>query len=131
MGLRLLRRRPAPAGRHARAVPGPLVPGAAAALVASADPWVEAPATESGADSTAPVTPVLPVAPVLLDVHQPVAAPGAAAPPPLAAEVPVVSSYAPVSLGFADGAQVDLPADDPRVRTFRAAAAALLESPRP
>ena len=35
-----------------------------------------------------------------------------------------------VTLGFADGASVALEADDPRVRTFRAAAAALLDAPR-
>lgn len=36
---------------------------------------------------------------------------------------------AAVTLGFADGASVELEADDPRVRTFRAAADALLEGP--
>jgi hypothetical protein len=35
-----------------------------------------------------------------------------------------------VGLGFADGQSVQLSLDDPRVRTFRAAAAALLEPPR-
>ena len=35
-----------------------------------------------------------------------------------------------VTLGFADGASVALEPDDPRVRTFRAAAAALLDAPR-
>jgi hypothetical protein len=39
MGLRLLRRGSAPAGRHSRAVPGPIVPGAAAALSAYAGAW--------------------------------------------------------------------------------------------
>jgi hypothetical protein len=34
-----------------------------------------------------------------------------------------------VGLVFADGASVELAADDPRVRTFRAAAAALVEPP--
>ncbi len=33
-----------------------------------------------------------------------------------------------VLLGFADGGSFELAADDPRVRTFRAAAAALLEA---
>ena len=35
----------------------------------------------------------------------------------------------PVTLGFADGASVELDPDDPRVRTFRAAADALLDAP--
>ena len=34
-----------------------------------------------------------------------------------------------VTLGFSDGASVALSDDDPRVRTFRAAAAALLDAP--
>ena len=34
-----------------------------------------------------------------------------------------------VTLGFSDGASVELDADDPRVRTFRAAADALLDAP--
>jgi hypothetical protein len=44
--------------------------------------------------------------------------------------VPVpVATAAGVGLVFADGASVELDADDPRVRTFRAAAAALMEPP--
>jgi hypothetical protein len=137
MGLRLLRRGPAPAGRHQRAVPGPLVPGAAAALVAAADHWEEAavPAYAGAAATTQPA-PVIPAAPVLLDV--PPAAPAAAGgTPPLVPHGHVATATrteqpvgGPVLLGFADGAHVELDADDPRVRTFRAAAAALLESPR-
>lgn len=34
-----------------------------------------------------------------------------------------------VTLGFSDGASVELDPDDPRVRTFRAAADALLDAP--
>jgi hypothetical protein len=130
MGLRLLRRGPAPAGRHTRAVPGPLVPGAAAALVAAAEVWDQPAATayaEDPLDATAPLAtlPAIPVAPVLLEVPPAPVAPGAAA------ELPVSATpTAPVSLGFADGARIDLEPDDPRVRTFRAAAAALLEAPR-
>ena len=48
--------------------------------------------------------------------------------PAVAAEAVVVSGS--VSLGFEDGARVELPADDPRARAFRAAAAALLETPQ-
>ncbi len=137
MGLRLLRRGSAPAGRHSRAVPGPIVPGAAATLVAAADHWEDsappAPAyADSVGDATAPIAPVvsIPVAPVLLEVHAPPApVPVVALDPPVAAAT-TPASPAPVTLGFADGAQVDLDADDPRVRTFRAAAAALLETPR-
>jgi hypothetical protein len=137
MGLRLLRRGSAPAGRHSRAVPGPIVPGAAATLVAAADHWEDAapqaPAyADSVGDAAAAIAPVvcIPVAPVLLEVHAPSApGPGEALDPPDAAAT-APDSPAPVTLGFADGAQVDLDADDPRVRTFRAAAAALLETPR-
>jgi hypothetical protein len=35
-----------------------------------------------------------------------------------------------VALGFADGASVELHPDDPRVTSFRAAAAALLDAPK-
>jgi hypothetical protein len=139
MGLRLLRRDPAPAGRHSRAVPGPLVPGAAATLVAAAEVWDQPVATayaEDPLEATAPLTaipaiPAIPVAPVLLEVPTAPAVPVAppAAQPPVEAPAAAPAS-APVSLGFADGARIDLEADDPRVRTFRAAAAALLEAPR-
>jgi hypothetical protein len=135
MGLRLLRRSPAPAGRHTRALPGPLVPGAAAALVASADHWEDgagAPAVEPvDADRTAeiPVVGGFPVGPLLLEVpaHDPVGRPAAEPTPPDPLPEP---EPAQVTLGFADGARVELHPDDPRVRTFRAAAAALVESPR-
>lgn len=137
MGLRLLRRGSAPAGRHSRAVPGPIVPGAAATLVAAADHWEDSspqgPAyADVGVDATAPIAPVvsIPVAPVLLEVHAPPPSAPAEVLVPAVAPAPTAVSPAPVTLGFADGAQVDLDADDPRVRTFRAAAAALLETPR-
>ena len=157
MSLRLLRRRPAPAGRHSRAVPGPLVPGAAATLVAAADPWDLpayadlAPADDAEAPTAAGTEPVattpdgtvpddtMPAAvvaapPVLL--APPVAASGPIllaaepAPPGPAPAPPTAGAVPAVSLGFADGALVDLPADDPRVRTFAAAAAAMLEPHR-
>jgi len=42
---------------------------------------------------------------------------------------PATSAAGGVGLVFADGASVELAADDPRVRTFRAAAAALVQPP--
>jgi hypothetical protein len=124
MALRLFRRSTDPeivVGRHSRPRVGPTVPGAAATLVAAAASWDHEPAREP-----APGPPSVPPAPVTAttdDVHT---APSDAAPYP-DPEPALVS--AGVSLGFADGAQIDLPADDPRVRTFHAAAAALLEAP--
>jgi hypothetical protein len=48
--------------------------------------------------------------------------------PPAAAEPATQESPSTaVGLVFADGASVELAADDPRVRTFRAAAAAVLD----
>jgi hypothetical protein len=41
------------------------------------------------------------------------------------------ASIAAVALVFSDGASVELDADDPRVATFRDAAAAVLEHPHP
>ncbi len=103
MGLRLFgwwHRGSAPVGRHARVLPVVTVPGAAASLVGSAvrDPLVT----------------------------------GAGLPAPRAAGAEKVASVEPspvsvVGLVFADGESVQLAEDDPRVRTFRAAAAALLE----
>ncbi len=89
----------APAGRHARVLPVVTVPGAAASIVGSAvrDPMV----TGRGLPET-------------LETDQS----GAALPAPVPAAVGLV---------FADGDSVQLAEDDPRVRTFRAAAAALLE----
>ena len=105
MGMRLprLRRRdPVPSGRHARIMPAVSVPGAAATLVGSAtlDPTV----------TGAWLPPAMPEAPE------------APAPPP-----PGVPTVPTVGLVFADGDSVQLDHDDPRVRTFRAAAAALLD----
>jgi hypothetical protein len=113
-------------------VPGPIVPGAAAALVAAADHWEDLASAlpvyaDTPAGDTAPIDPVaeIPVAPVLLDARQ---APDREHRPQ--SSTSEVHASSAVSLGFADGAQVDLDQDDPRVRTFRAAAAALLETPR-
>ena len=116
MGLRLVRwwnRGSAPAGRHVRVMPAASVPGAASTLVSSLslDPLVTG------------------VAPVLPDPHVPPRLP--------TPERPSRRLSCPASPGgdgggrlvFADGARVELDADDPRVRTFRAAAAALIEPP--
>jgi hypothetical protein len=91
----------APAGRHARVLPVVTVPGAAASIVGSAlrDPLV----TGRG-----------------LPEQEPFEAPAPPAPRPEAAPTAV-------GLVFADGDSVQLAEDDPRVRTFRAAAEALLE----
>jgi hypothetical protein len=86
MGLRSWwrdRRPDAPVGRHSVGAP-PVVPGAAASLVA------QAATVELVAAASVPAP-----------VH--------------------------VTLGFADGGTVELPDDDPRVRTFRAAAAAIVD----
>jgi hypothetical protein len=116
MGLRLARwwnRGGASAGRHVRVMPAASVPGAASTLVSSVslDPIVTG------------------VAPVLPEPHLPPRAPQpfeGPVVPPAAREVSDVAT-AGVALVFADGARVELDADDPRVRTFRAAAAALIE----
>jgi hypothetical protein len=114
MGLRLFgwwHRGSAPAGRHARVRPVVAVPGAAAGLVGSAvrDPLVtRADLLEPGPTGACQAGTPVPVA----------------APAPLPAPVRVLPA---VGLVFADGDSVQLAADDPRVRTFRAAAAALLE----
>ncbi len=105
MRLRFFRRAPAAPprpGRHVRLVAGPSVPGAAATLVAAARCW------EQVEPAPAPTAAAV------------VVEPGAVDPSAL----PVLAG---VSLGFADGAQVELAPDDPRTRPFRAAAAALLE----
>ena len=118
MGLRLARwwnRGSAPAGRHARVMPAASVPGAASTLVSSVslDPLVT---------GVAPVPPGQSVQP------QPPEQAAVPAAPPVARQVPDAATAA-VALVFADGARVELDADDPRVRTFRAAAAALIEPP--
>jgi hypothetical protein len=112
MGLGLARwwnRGSASAGRHVRVMPAASVPGAASTLVSSVslDPFV------TGVALVLPEPHVPPQAP------EPVEA-------PVAREVTDVAT-AGVALVFADGAQVELDPDDPRVRTFRAAAAALIE----
>lgn len=97
-------RRPEPVGRHSRVLTGVSMPGAAASLVAAtvtADSIV-AVAQQAALERSAPAIPSLSV------TRDPISS---------------------VTLGFADGASVALPGDDPRVRTFRAAAAALLDAP--
>ncbi len=104
MRLRFFRRAladPPRPGRHVRLVAGPSVPGAAATLVAAARCWEQ---VEPEPDPTA--APGL--APVVVDPST----------------LPVLTG---VSLGFADGAHIELAPEDPRARPFRAAAAALLE----
>ncbi len=134
-------RRPAAAGRHVRVLPVVGVPGAAATIVSSAslDPRVtgahpSAPGPDGDlvsrtfaepaptmADEGRPRTSVLP-APGPDGRHDGV--PGAG---DVAWDVPLSS----VGLVFADGASVELDPADPRVRTFRAAVAALLDAPTP
>jgi len=76
----------------------------------------------AAAPVAAPDTTAVPDAPAAPDVvlDDPMPAPESAS----------TEAAASVRLGFADGATVDLDPDDPRVRTFRAAAAALLDAPR-
>lgn len=108
------RRRPASSGRHVRVLPVVGVPGAAATIVSSAslDPRV----TRARVPAVAPAGPaVAPPGPAVLPVHDDPAAPDAPA--------------SSVGLVFADGASVELDPADPRVRTFRAAVAALLDVP--
>lgn len=106
------RRSPAPrAGRHTRALPAPTVPGAAAGLVSATAEALSGPEAAPAAPGPDP---------------QPVEVPA----PPSAQEPRHEDRASSVTLGFADGASVALADDDPRVRTFRAAAAALLDQPR-
>jgi hypothetical protein len=125
--LRALLRRPRrdePVGRHSRVLPLPSVPGAAAALVTTtgtagvvqADAETAAPSeTTAPSETPAPVLAAEPAEP-------PAPAPGAEPAEPVASSA--------VTLGFADGGTLALDPDDPRVRTFQAAAQALLEEPR-
>jgi hypothetical protein len=120
------RPRPAAAGRHTRVLPAASVPGAAAALVSNAFgdavedrlPRVvdHAVPERAAAVATDELLDTVPHAWVLGHVPEP---------PPPTAPGPVRG----VGLGFSDGVEVELPADDPRVGTFQAAAAALLEAP--
>ena len=138
MGLRLRRwwhRDPVPAGRHVRVLPVASAPGAASTLVSAA-----------GLDPR--VTGVVPL-PSIVVAPQEVQRPAGADPRETGAErrdagsvdLPTAVVFAPpgpggrpdavpvaaVGLVFSDGASVELEPDDPRVRTFRAAAAALLD----
>jgi hypothetical protein len=97
-------RRPEPVGRHSRVLTGVSMPGAAASLVAST----------VTAES------------VVAEAQQVAREQSASADESLSVTDAANSS---VTLGFADGASVALGDDDPRVRTFRAAAAALLDAP--
>jgi len=124
MGLRLARwwnRGNASGGRHVRVMPTASVPGAASTLVSSVslDPLVT---------GFAPA-PALPPEPLAPPATSPELSPRAAPVTPPATAAPVDPATAGVGLVFADGARVELDADDPRVRTFRAAAAALIEPP--
>jgi hypothetical protein len=136
MAFRLLfwrRPRPAVAGRHTRATALP-VPDSTG-LLATGD-------ATTGLDSAVPVPIVVPVpAPTAghLPTQDQVPAPVEAPAEPPAAEVaegPVdegprsPDTGAGVALGFSDGASVELHPDDPRVTSFRAAAAALLDPHR-
>ena len=145
MGLRLLRwwhRDAVPAGRHVRVLPAAGVPGAAATIVSSAslDPRVTG-STLMAAPPSGPVVPLSGAEPAAPAAPAAVSVSGAVMPAPgpdgrhdgVPAEpaVPELAArFSSVGLVFADGASVELDRDDPRVRTFRAAAAALLE-PRP
>ena len=101
------------AGRHVRVLPVVGVPGAAATLVSSAslDPRL----TEAGVLGGAPVGPAILPEPDRRGERDDLVAP--------------VAGMSSVGLVFADGASVELDPADPRVRTFRAAVAALLEAP--
>lgn len=106
------RRSPAPrAGRHSRALPAPTVPGAAASLVIATAEALSEPEADPAAPGPYPHPEPVPAA---VQAQEPL----------------LVDRSAAVTLGFADGASVALADDDPRVRTFRAAAAALLDQPR-
>jgi len=114
-----------PHGRHERADG---VPAPAPAAVAPSAPE-PAPAT-TPAPSTAPTAVVAPAFAVEAPKAPLVAPPTPPGPPTSPAgevAVPIVEPIAPiVSLGFADGESVALADDDPRVGSFRAAAAAML-----
>ena len=135
-------RDPVPAGRHARALPVASVPGAASTLVSSAGldprvtgvvppaPVVVAPEVvqgPTGSDPGEPGTQPRPAEPADLPTG-PIPLPTAAVLAPPAPDGPHDAiPLAAVGLVFSDGASVELEPDDPRVRTFRAAAAALLD----
>lgn len=101
-------RRPEPVGRHSRVMTGVSMPGAAASLVASTV-TAESVVAESVAGAAEAALEAQEYAGVSRSV--------------------TTEAGRSVTLGFADGASVALQDDDPRVRTFRAAAAALLDAP--
>jgi alpha-ketoglutarate-dependent taurine dioxygenase len=105
------------------------VPGAAASLVqtAASAELVNAAEHPDQAPAAATLAPALVPAPWPTDAQAAPAVPAWASVE--AAVAPSEGPEAAVTLGFADGASIELAADDPRVRTFRAAAAALLDAP--
>jgi hypothetical protein len=130
-------------GRHVRAT-ALAVPGSTGVLPAISQPDdnLSRPdvAAESVVGAPPPLALVAPVSEVPRHVHgAPQSAPaepwrigpGSAEVPP-GADHQVLSTpdVAGVALGFADGASVELHPDDPRVTSFRAAAAALLDAPK-
>jgi hypothetical protein len=100
-------------------MPAASAPGAASTLVSSVslDPVVTGVAPGHTESPTVPAAPAAPSVPAASLGESQLVAPD-----------PVATS-AGVGLVFADGASVQLDPDDPRVRTFRAAAAALMEPP--
>ena len=145
MTLRLLRRwhrDPVPAGRHVRVLPVVGMPGAAATIVSSAslDPRVTGATVASGPPTgtawTWPAAATVTVPPAGEGQAPVLPAPGpdgrhdgVPADPPGTEQDLWGATVAGVGLVFADGASVALHADDPRVHTFQAAAAALLDPP--
>jgi hypothetical protein len=87
-------------------------------------PADDAPAPEPAAAAVPPVE--IAQVETLADPSPPPASQSDATPPVPAPHAPV--EVTGVALGFADGASVELHPDDPRVTSFRAAAAALLDA---
>lgn len=134
------RRTPVPQGRHVRTTAPVAVPGAASALVASAaEPVLTAERPTGSAPAPGPTKPTGP-ATASADAAAPAAElddvplggtqqVDAVASRPAQAQPWVDAGGGAVSLGFADGAEVRLEADDPRVAALRAAADAVLGEP--
>lgn len=116
-----------PAGRHVRVLPSAAVPGAAATIVASAslDPDVTGYARALEPPPAASLATWVPPAPgEVTDTGTALVLP---APGPDGRHDLVVHRAGAVGLVFADGDRIELDDADPRVRTFRAAVAALLD----
>ncbi len=138
-------RRPKPetAGRHVRAT-ALAVPDSTGALAAPSQP--DDSLTGRDIVTEPRVAAPQPVVPVARDSEEPQRVPGAPQSGPVEPQqadpgspdvlpvaepgVPSAPDVAAVALGFADGASVQLHPDDPRVTSFRAAAAALLDAPK-